>query len=382
MKKDILFIPYTYSMGGGSERVLREILEHIDVSKYNIDIKELARYNTGNEPYIQRSGIKWLNPLWIYDSRIKKFINMIGQYLITILPHLFWLKLPQKRYDFVIAFNYQIPSFACSICNGRKKITWIHSSVEDLNYTQFHGLTRIVRMIKYHAQRRALKRMDYIVAISDMTRDSIEKLFPEISFKILTIRNGSNLKLIRDKSKEVNVSKQHTFRLISCGRLDKNKNVSFLINLMAELVKHIDIELLVLGDGVERNNLETQTQELGLTDNITFIGYQQNPYPYIASSDLLCLSSYIEGSPVVVAESLALGVPFISAKVGGIKEFSNNNQAGIICNRTITDYQEQIMSILYDKEKYEDMKNAGTQLIRKYDILCQIKEIENIFDVY
>lgn len=381
-KKSILIIPYTYSMGGGAERVLREILENIDIRKYNIDIQEIEQGNKKNEPYISReNGITWLKPLWKSKTGFMSVLIKLKQLIFTILPILFRNTLPKKEYDIAIAFNYQIPSFACCLCNSSKKVTWIHSSIEDIDFRRYYGIRRVVKWIKFKTQKRALEKMDTIVAISDMTKVSIIKLFPHVADKIKIIRNGSNLKLIKAKSNEFKIEEsKDKFRLISCGRLDENKNVSFLLYVMQSLLETEDVELFVLGDGPERDSLEKLSKELGIESKVKFFGFCPNPYPYIASSNLLCLSSYIEGSPVIVAEALTLGIPFISCLVGGIHEFSNNEKTGIISERDINDYKRNIVSLIHDKDKYFSLRNNSLKLISKYDISKQIEKIEHFLD--
>lgn len=100
--------------------------------------------------------------------------------------------------------------------------------------------------------------------------------------------------------------------IIGVGRLCHQKNFDALVRAFAMLRRHVAANLLLVGDGVERKNLEALVQSLGLTSNVAFAGYVDNPLPLISRADLLALSSRYEGLGNVVVEALAVGTPVVA----------------------------------------------------------------------
>lgn len=376
--KKILFIIGTYSMGGGAERVLKEILENISINKYEIDVLECGKYNNGNEPYL--NNINYLEPILDFTigapNKWKYFIYRLSRYIKYFGKAI----TPNTKYDVIISFNYMFPSIFASIMKCNKRIMWIHSSIEDLDYHQYKGICRIDKYISYMAQLSALKTADNIVTISEKTSDSVIKLYKDVKSRIKVITNGLNIQDIITKSKLFKVDCKRKFRLITVQRLDRNKNIGFMIEVMSKLVKKYDVDYLILGKGEKLEELKEQVRKLDLEGNVSFLGFQPNPYPYILSANLVCLSSYIEGSPVIIAESLALGIPFISADVGGVKEFSNEGKCGIVAERKVASYVNEISKLFDNPELLIKMGMNAKNLAKNYDIKNQIRLIEDLID--
>lgn len=105
-------------------------------------------------------------------------------------------------------------------------------------------------------------------------------------------------------------------RLVAVGRLGREKGFDLLLDALA-LLPDVPLELVVLGEGGLEAELRQQAQRLGLADRVRFVGYQANPYAWIATADAFVLSSRHEGFPNVVIESLACGKPVIATPAPG-----------------------------------------------------------------
>lgn len=100
--------------------------------------------------------------------------------------------------------------------------------------------------------------------------------------------------------------------IVSIGRLTRQKDFPTLIRAFARLRQNRPCRLLILGEGGDRTQLEALIQELGVSEDVELPGFVSNPYAYLAKADLFALSSRWEGSPTVLTEALALGVPAVS----------------------------------------------------------------------
>lgn len=122
---------------------------------------------------------------------------------------------------------------------------------------------------------------------------------------------------------------KHAPIILGVGELSYRKDFATLIRAFAQVRKHKDCRLVILGEGKRRAALEQLSYQLGIRTHIDFLGYISDPYPYIFHADLLALSSLWEGLPVVLVEALALGTPVVStACPSGPQEVLQNGKYG------------------------------------------------------
>ena len=101
--------------------------------------------------------------------------------------------------------------------------------------------------------------------------------------------------------------------LLSVGRLTKQKGFDQLISHFATLARsHANWDLIILGEGEERTALEAQIADADLTQRIKLPGRVNNVSEWYADADLFVMSSRFEGSPNVLLEAMAHGVPAVS----------------------------------------------------------------------
>ena len=100
--------------------------------------------------------------------------------------------------------------------------------------------------------------------------------------------------------------------IVSIGRLNKQKDYPTLIKSFAMVRKNRNVQLLILGEGEERQYLELLIKDLGLEGDVCLPGFCGNPFPYLRKARLFVLSSAWEALPTVLIEALALGIPVVS----------------------------------------------------------------------
>ena len=171
MKKRLLFIIWSFSHGGGAERVLANVVNNLDPDKYDIEILEF--YYAGIKKEKLNPNIILHKP--IVDVTNKRFFNLLKNKIICFLTFFFCGGLIRriylnKTYDVEISFNYLTSTFLLSKKSG-KRIAWIHGVVDDLK------TKRVYRFL----QKRSFKKADKIVAISKKCLESIKSVFPESS---------------------------------------------------------------------------------------------------------------------------------------------------------------------------------------------------------
>ncbi|MFK8185382.1 MAG: glycosyltransferase [Phormidesmis sp.] len=154
--------------------------------------------------------------------------------------------------------------------------------------------------------------------------------------KVIAIQNGIDLKKVRHLSKAPSSRKFTAARnnnvpfIIGVGRLSPQKGFDTLIKAHAAVIRQgYNHQLVIIGEGTQKDELARLAKHLGVADSVIFLGYLNNPYPAIAHAALFCLSSRYEGFVLVGAEAAALGVPTIATDcVAGPKELLENGRYG------------------------------------------------------
>ncbi len=117
--------------------------------------------------------------------------------------------------------------------------------------------------------------------------------------------------------------------IIGVGRLARQKDFATLIKAFARVKAALDCRLIILGEGSEQQGLTALAETLGVRQAVDFPGYVANPFAYMGRSALFVLSSAWEGSPNVLIQALALGIPVVSTDChSGPKEILNNGRYG------------------------------------------------------
>ncbi len=121
-------------------------------------------------------------------------------------------------------------------------------------------------------------------------------------------------------------------RFGTVGRLVSAKGHSILLEAFAMLrERYPHVSLSIVGYGELREQLEAQILRLRLSDCVTLEGLQANVPEILPHWDVFVLSSISEGLPLVVMEAMAVGLPVVSTKVGGVPEILPDGEAGYLC---------------------------------------------------
>lgn len=117
--------------------------------------------------------------------------------------------------------------------------------------------------------------------------------------------------------------------VLSVGRLAPQKDHATLLRAFAQVLKTRPARLVIVGDGPLRDTLQAQCVSSGIENAVTFVGWQTNPFAYMASADVLVLSSWWEGLPGVLIQALACGCPVVATDCpGGSAEILDGGQYG------------------------------------------------------
>jgi len=158
------------------------------------------------------------------------------------------------------------------------------------------------------------------------------------SEKVRVIHNPAYPNIAEDKvhyeEGEKQWFKQDCLKISAVGHPHKQKDYPNLINAVEILInkKNINCQVIIAGEGPERNNIEDLIHQKKLTNAITLVGFIPNPISLIAESDLFVLSSSYEGFGMVIVEALSLGKTVVSTDCpSGPSDIIGDNQFGYLC---------------------------------------------------
>jgi glycosyltransferase involved in cell wall biosynthesis len=142
--------------------------------------------------------------------------------------------------------------------------------------------------------------------------------------------------------------------ILAVGRLSKEKAQIDLLRAFEKL-SHTHSEfkarLVVVGDGPERANLEATAASLGIAARVIFTGQVKNVEVYYAAADVLVNPSHSEGSPYVLLEAMAAGLPIVATAVGGVPEMIENNETALLVPASDPQAMAEAIARLLNDEK-------------------------------
>tara|TARA_B100000676_G_C18071647_1_gene844677 strand:- start:1954 stop:3096 length:1143 start_codon:yes stop_codon:yes gene_type:complete len=223
--------------------------------------------------------------------------------------------------------------------------------------------------------RKMYSKFDCIVCQSiGMQTDLIEN-FGISKNKTKVINNPvdvERVKKLASKCFEQQYSFDHKCTFVSVGRLVPQKGFDILIKAIA-LVNSPKIEVFLLGEGPLREELELLALSEGVSKQINFVGFQENPYQWIAKADAFILSSRFEGFPNVVLEALACGTPIISTpEPGGVKEILTDIDRCIIADAIDAESLSRAILLWLDGQR----NKISFEYVEKYSIKNILSQYE------
>ena len=167
--------------------------------------------------------------------------------------------------------------------------------------------------------------------------------------------------------------------LLCVGELLPNKNQKMAIHVMREIAKeYLDAQLLLAGNGPEKENLEAEIKSCGLERNVQLLGYCTYLEKYQRITDVLLACSHREGLPLNLVEAMLTGNPVVASVNRGHKELIRDGENGYLV-RDEAQMARRTLELLKNKELRTDVGNAALQCAREYDIVNVKEELIEIY---
>ena len=293
---------------GGAERVLVNLVNNFDHSKYRVTLRTLVNAGENKE---------FLNEQVKYEYIFKKGFRGLG--LLHMLPKKYiYNKIAYGNFDIIIVYLHGVLTKIVSCApEHQKTIAYLHADMEKSPFIKSFPNKQEVQ--------RCFSSYDAIVGVSQQVKESFEKV-TGIYKNVYVKYNTFNVEHIKRASLEV-VNNQlildGVLNICTVGKLEHVKGYDRLLRVVKRLtLDNLQFKLTIVGEGPLKKEFETYIKENNLGNYVTLIGYDKNPYKYIGKSDLFVCSSYTEGFSSVVVESIILGVPVVTTNCAGMKEIS------------------------------------------------------------
>jgi len=223
-----------------------------------------------------------------------------------------------------------------------------------------------------------------IIVNSKIFKKEIDKKF---NINSVLIYNPLNLKEIKTKSKEklnFHFFKNTKIKAINIGRFtDQKDQITLLkaIKILNECL--IDIKLLIMGYGPNKNNLKKFINENNLNNKIKILKFQKNPYKYLNQSNLFLLTSIYEGLPNVLLEAMALKKYIISTDCPtGPREILGNGKYGILTKINNEKLLAKKILLFSKKKNLSNILNKAYKSLNRFDFNQNCKKYNDVIKKY
>ena len=146
------------------------------------------------------------------------------------------------------------------------------------------------------------------------------------------------------------------------------KRVEDVVRVFERVQKEVPAVLLLLGDGVERSNVEFRVLELGLAEKVFFMGKVSEPASYLSISDLMVLPSELESFGLAALEAMACEVPVIATRVGGVPELITEAETGYMAPvGAVEEMAAKAVELLSDESRLRQFgRTARSRSLERY----------------
>lgn len=226
---------------------------------------------------------------------------------------------------------------------------------------------------------------DAFIAVSESGRRAMVELERIPAEKVVLIRNGAPALIHADPSKarkELGIPSGAPVA-VSVGHLRKEKAFDLLIEAIALLTpQHPQLQLMIAGEGPERESLERMIEKLGLAGRVRLLGQRADVSSILAAADVAVCCSDFEGGPLSVLEYMQAGLPVVATRVGGLPELIEDGSTGFLVPPRDPPALANRMAILLDDPELRrrlGSRGRDTQ-VRDYEIDAWARRIEKLYD--
>lgn len=382
-------LPVPPVKGGAVEHWVHEVVGRMSSAKYDITV--ISRPSgISQEGNIQYWGIPW--------TRVESFFQQIKErvtwrnpirYIAKIQNVLsYGVRLAKKVKHFDLLYIHNEPNllFCLKLRSGQRVILHMHNE---------HLCTKLFRPF----YRRALKKVDKVICVSDYIRKSALRIYPEYEDKFCVVFNATDPNEFRpfgDIAKEhlsdiIQMDSEHQY-ILYVGRLNPVKGVHVLIEAFKRVIpKFPNARLIITGSSFFEGAVRTEYEQelVRLSESIDhaivftgFLSHEKLKYLYSAVDVVSVPSIWQDPCPLVVLEAMASGTCVVGSEVGGVPEIVEDNINGILVSPGDADHLADSVCRVLENASLRKMlgTKARDKIQASYKWERLVKEIEQVFE--
>ena len=178
------------------------------------------------------------------------------------------------------------------------------------------------------------------------------------------------------KRKELGL-KETDVALISMGDLIDRKNYPVAIEAIAK-ANNPNLQYFICGKGPEEEKLQKKAEDLGVKEQIHFLGYRTDIKELLKAADIFLFTSKQEGLARSLMEAMASGLPCVASRIRGNTDLLEETQCGYLCSN-VEEYSEAICSLAFSTECRQDMKEESLTRIKQFGKDIIVKKLTEIY---
>ena len=358
---------------GGIERVLLTLLRHMGVEVELVPVLFTRAETKRNHFFETLESLKVPYDAIDVNTSRYKYLNPLRNIGETIA------RLRAGRFDLIHTHGYRadLLGFIVSRYFGLPIVSTCHGFIStDWRLSVYNRIDIFI-----------LRYFDQIIAVSErMRRDLVEKGIAKEKIEVITNAVLDEAKPDSARTRTETRSRlgigDDEFVFGFVGRLSEEKGLAYLL----EAVRHLTSgncrwRLVLVGDGPQRGALERSVRDLELTGRVIFAGFQADTAAWYPAMDAFVLPSLTEGTPMVLLEAMANGIPVVATTVGGVPAIIASGENGILVppadpSRLL----EAMQSVAGDGDLRKRLCAKATDLIRRnYNVADWIRKVTGVY---
>ena len=252
----------------------------------------------------------------------------------------------------------------------------------------YEGAPKKNWVIYYPIEKQMAKKTDKLITITKEDYALASKKFRTNSYHVHGVGVNSKKYELFTEEEKVKTRKELGYGegeplLLCVGELPVNKNQKTIIKAMSSIVKRYpDCKLLLAGNGSEEQNLKALASELGLQNNVVFLGYSLILQKYENICDVAVSCSYREGLPLNIMEAMLCKKPVVASVNRGHKELVAQGRTGYLVNPDDAEaFAENIIKLLGDKKLCEQLGENAYDDVQQFTDVSVTEELRKLYEL-
>ena len=355
---------------GGAEKVLVNLVNNMDREKFDITVMSLFGGGVNEQ---------FLKPHIHYKTVFRKAFRGNSHIMKLLSPKQLHRLFIKDRYDVEISYLEGPCARIVSGCEDKntKLVSWIHGK-------QHTKSKASASFRSYKESEECYLKFDRTICVSGAVKDDFTSLYPALENAGVLYNTNETAQILALKDEPANeaFASDSSIKLCGVGKVVCTKGFDKLARIHKKLISDgLPVHTYILGVGPEKENIEKYLCENNIADSFTFLGYQTNPYKYVAKCDVFVCASVSEGFSTAATEALIVGTPVVTTPVAGMEEMlGKNGEYGIITQMDEESLYQGIKQLVSDPEKLAAYKLKAAERGRFFSTENTVKAVEEMLD--